>query len=131
MALPAWWLGHLGLLGRSTANGAPSGNGAAPVAPALEWYPVGRLLYWCALIAAGMMVLVIPTFGFDAEAFREILVELTKEATPLLLERIEPVHAKEILRRDRHRDQLGRHRQYSRTLGFQSGGTTYSGTLIT
>ncbi len=45
VALPAWWLGHLALLGRPVANGA-SGNGASPVAPDLEWYPVGRILLW-------------------------------------------------------------------------------------
>src|ERR1700686_2811481 len=42
VALPAWWLGHLALLGRPVANGVSSGNGASPVAPPLEWYPVGR-----------------------------------------------------------------------------------------
>ena len=31
VALPAWWLGHLALLGRPVAN-AGSGNGAAPAA---------------------------------------------------------------------------------------------------
>ena len=49
MALPAWWLGHLALLGRPIADAAPSGNGAAPPAPpAMEWYPIGRLLLWIA-----------------------------------------------------------------------------------
>src|SRR6202162_5649406 len=33
VALPAWWLGHLALLGRPVANGVPSGNGASPGAP--------------------------------------------------------------------------------------------------
>ena len=33
VALPAWWLGHLALLGRPVANAGSSGNGAAPVAP--------------------------------------------------------------------------------------------------
>ena len=47
VALPAWWLGHLSLLGRPVPNAA-SGNGAAPAAPALEWYPVGRILLWIA-----------------------------------------------------------------------------------
>src|SRR6266566_5065563 len=42
VALPAWWLGHLALLGRPVPAGALAGNGAAPVAPAMEWYPVGR-----------------------------------------------------------------------------------------
>src|SRR6202048_3279568 len=46
VALPAWWLGHLALLGRPVANGVPPGNGAAPVAPDLEWYPIGRILLW-------------------------------------------------------------------------------------
>src|SRR3954451_18451033 len=32
VALPAWWLGHLTLLGRPVTNGASSGNGASPVA---------------------------------------------------------------------------------------------------
>src|SRR3954466_4817187 len=30
VALPAWWLGHLALLGRPAAASASSGNGAAP-----------------------------------------------------------------------------------------------------
>ncbi len=62
IGLPAWWLGYLSLLARTSEDS----QGQAQV----EWYPVGRLLYWCALIAAGMMIMVIPTFGFDAEAFR-------------------------------------------------------------
>src|SRR5476651_2705888 len=43
VALPAWWLGHLALLGRPVTGGVSPGNGAAPVAPDLEWYPVGRI----------------------------------------------------------------------------------------
>src|ERR1039458_3755284 len=30
VALPAWWLGHLALLGRPISHGGSSGNGAAP-----------------------------------------------------------------------------------------------------
>src|SRR5712672_3783495 len=40
VALPACWLGHLALLGRPAATVASAGNGAAPVAPIMEWYPV-------------------------------------------------------------------------------------------
>src|SRR6476659_3106300 len=47
VALPAWWLGHLALLGRPLANSAP-GNGSAPAAPHLECYPLGRILLWLA-----------------------------------------------------------------------------------
>src|SRR5436853_5018951 len=39
VALPAWWLGHLALLGRPVTNTA-AGNGSAPAAPQLEWYPL-------------------------------------------------------------------------------------------
>lgn len=39
IALPAWWLAYLTLLGRETPEG-------------LEWYPTGRLLGWIAATAA-------------------------------------------------------------------------------
>src|SRR5882757_8306974 len=52
VALPAWWLGHLALLGRPVTNGISSSNGATPVAPDLEWHPVGRILFWIAGFAA-------------------------------------------------------------------------------
>jgi hypothetical protein len=68
VALPAWWLGHLGLLGRPIAHGVTSGNGAAPVAPDLEWYPVGRILLWIAGFAALTTMAALLTLGSDAEA---------------------------------------------------------------
>jgi len=43
VALPAWWLGHLALLGRPIANSETSPeNGVTATPPLLEWYPVGR-----------------------------------------------------------------------------------------
>jgi hypothetical protein len=66
IALPAWWLGHLALLGRPVTNGASSGNGASPVAPALEWYPVGRILLWIAGFAALTTMAALLTLGTDA-----------------------------------------------------------------
>ena len=38
--VPAWWLGYLAML----ARGDPDGH--------VEWYPVGRLVMWCAIIAS-------------------------------------------------------------------------------
>jgi hypothetical protein len=67
VALPAWWLGHLALLGRPVAHVA-AGNGAAPVAPALEWYPVGRILLWIAGFAILTTIAALMTLGSDAEA---------------------------------------------------------------
>jgi hypothetical protein len=48
VALPAWWLGHLALLGRPIAAGTPSATDPAP----LEWYPVGRILLWIVVFAS-------------------------------------------------------------------------------
>ena len=65
VALPAWWLGHLALLGRPAA-GIPAGNGAAPAVPLLEWYPTGRILLWAAGFAALTTVAALLTLGSDA-----------------------------------------------------------------
>jgi hypothetical protein len=66
VALPAWWLGHLALLGRPITNGASSGNGASAVAPGLEWYPVGRILLWISGFAALTTMAALLTLGADA-----------------------------------------------------------------
>jgi len=68
VALPAWWLGHLALLGRPIDNGIPSSNGAAPVAPDLEWYPVGRILLWISGFAVLTTMAAMLTLGTDAAA---------------------------------------------------------------
>jgi hypothetical protein len=73
MALPAWWLGHLALLGRPAGNAASSGNGAAPVSPTLEWYPVGRILLWIAGFAVLTTMATLLTFGTDAATITETL----------------------------------------------------------
>jgi hypothetical protein len=66
VALPAWWLGHLALLGRPMTDAGAPGNGAEPVAPALEWYPVGRILLWVAGFAALTTTTALLTLGSDA-----------------------------------------------------------------
>src|SRR6266516_2758574 len=66
VAVPAWWLGHLSLLGRPLP-GAAAGNGSAPAAPQLEWYPVGRILLWIAGFAALATIAAMLTLGTDAE----------------------------------------------------------------
>jgi hypothetical protein len=62
IALPAWWLGHLALLGRPLAAGtAPSEASAS-----LEWYPVGRILLWVVVFAAITTAATLLTLGSDA-----------------------------------------------------------------
>jgi len=75
--LPAWWLGYLAMLARPT----PANGGA----PALEWYPPGRLVIWAGLLAALMVAVGILSFGGDAESFRaglhKTLVQLLQAET--------------------------------------------------
>ena len=73
IALPAWWLGHLALLGRPMASGASTGNGASPVAPDLEWYPVGRILLWISGFAALTTMAALLTLGTDPAAINGAL----------------------------------------------------------
>lgn len=72
VALPAWWLGHLALLGRPVAEATP---GDAPVTtpPQMEWYPVGRLLLWIAGFAALTTIAAMLTLGTDAETITAAL----------------------------------------------------------
>ena len=65
VALPAWWLGHLALLGRPIADPNP-GGGPAPAAVNLEWYPVGRILLWIAGFAVLTTMAALLTLGTDA-----------------------------------------------------------------
>jgi hypothetical protein len=73
VALPAWWLGHLALLGRPIAGGIPSGEGSPPVAPTLEWYPVGRILLWVTGFAALTTITALLTLGTDAATITDTL----------------------------------------------------------
>ena len=66
VALPAWWLGHVALLGRPVANGVSSGDGAGSVAPVLEWYPLGRILLWISVSAALTTTVALLALGTDA-----------------------------------------------------------------
>jgi hypothetical protein len=67
VALPACWLGHLALLGRLLTNGISSSNGGSPVAPDLEWYPVGRILLWITCFVALTTMAALLTLGTDAD----------------------------------------------------------------
>jgi len=61
VGLPAWWLGYLALLARPVgANGSMT----------LEWYPIGRLVLWAAIIGAALVIIAIPNFGTDTESFQ-------------------------------------------------------------
>jgi hypothetical protein len=52
VAAPAFWLGHISLLAQpATAPVSANGQDAG-----LEWYPIGRVLAWAAVLAALVMI---------------------------------------------------------------------------
>jgi len=69
IALPAWWLGYLTLLARPVSNDPQLAN----LAPALDWYPTGRILVWTAAFATLTTVSALLTLGADAETITSAL----------------------------------------------------------
>src|SRR5215468_7288066 len=59
VGLPAWWLGYLSLLARSDT---PDHS--------VEWYPVGRLVLWSAIIGTLIVLAAVPQFGLDQQSFQ-------------------------------------------------------------
>jgi Predicted membrane protein (DUF2232) len=68
-ALPAWWLGHLALLGRPVATT----TAAASEDVALEWYPVGRILLWIVAFATMATAATLLVMGSDGPSIRETM----------------------------------------------------------
>ena len=64
IAFGAWWLGYLALLARPATNGGGD---------ALEWYPVGRLVLWAAVIGTLIVAAAVPNFGTDQESLQAAL----------------------------------------------------------
>jgi magnesium-transporting ATPase (P-type) len=63
IGLPAWWLGYIALLARP----APPGE------EHVEWYPPGRLVLWCSIIGALIVIAAIALFGLDQNGFQTAL----------------------------------------------------------
>lgn len=81
VALPAWWLSHLALLGRAGGTGAAPANAKAPTAPPTEWYPVGRILLWTAGFAAFTTMAALLTLGTDGDT---IIASLRRALTRIM-----------------------------------------------
>jgi len=68
VVLPAWWLGHLAMLGRPAAV-SPAITAASPAAaPALEWYPLGRIQLWISVLATLTTFASLLTIGTDSDS---------------------------------------------------------------
>jgi magnesium-transporting ATPase (P-type) len=78
VATPAFWLGHLSLLAQpATPSSTPGGQHDA----ALEWYPIGRVVLWAALIAALIMIFALLTTGSSGD---DITARLREQALQAL-----------------------------------------------
>lgn len=64
VATPAYVLAYMSMLGREVAPATGS------TAPQMEWYPVGRLVFWAALIAFALVAVVVLQFGTSFETYQ-------------------------------------------------------------
>lgn len=71
LAVPFTALSYLALLSREGVT-LPD----QPPAAAVEWYPVGRIVAWAALIAAGLSAVSIPLLGFDSASYRAAIIDI-------------------------------------------------------
>ncbi|HWP26428.1 MAG TPA: DUF2232 domain-containing protein [Xanthobacteraceae bacterium] len=83
IGLPAWWLSYLALLARPVET---------PEGQTLEWYPVGRLVIWAAIIGSLVVVAVLLTLGQTEEAVRGEL----RRAFETLLRRSAPTEVRNL-----------------------------------
>ena len=67
LAVPAWWLAYLTLLGRPMPDGG------------LEWYPLGRLLAWVAGTAALAFVAIAVIASPDYETFHSQISAMSRK----------------------------------------------------
>jgi Predicted membrane protein (DUF2232) len=64
IGIPAWWLCYLALLARPVST--PTGN-------VLEWYPVGRLVIWAAIMSTLVIIGLLLTLGTSEDAIRNTM----------------------------------------------------------
>lgn len=74
LALPAWWLAYLALLGRPGADGT------------MEWYPTGRLLAWTAGTAGLAFVAVAVIVAPNYETFHTQLRDMTRSIVAIQMQ---------------------------------------------
>lgn len=80
VAAPAVWLGHLAMLARPAAATPDSGEHDA----ALDWYPIGRVLLWAAIVSVVLIAFVLLlSFGVSSEEIDARVLALAQKALEL------------------------------------------------
>jgi hypothetical protein len=77
-AAPMTLLTYLALLSRPLYENSMSVPDNDNDAPALEWYPVGRIVVWAAVMAGVMAIASLMLLGGDLELLRKALAEFIK-----------------------------------------------------
>ena len=75
LALPAWWLAYLAVLGRTGPDGG------------IEWYPTGRLLAWVAGTAALAFVAIAVIASPDYDTFRSQITAMSRRVVQVQVQR--------------------------------------------
>jgi len=81
IAMPMAVLCYLALLSRPAAP--PQGQASV----GLEWYAVGRLLGWAAVIAGALAAIMVLTLGYDADSYRDSIKDLLQNSALKELDR--------------------------------------------
>ena len=81
VAMPIAVLCYLALLSRPAAG--PQGQASG----ALEWYPIGHLVGWAAVIAGALAAVMVLTLGYDADSYRDSIKDLLQNSALKELDR--------------------------------------------
>ncbi|MBV8566993.1 MAG: hypothetical protein JO273_16180 [Methylobacteriaceae bacterium] len=81
-ALPAWWLSYLALLARFETP-TPA-HGTAPGSVQREWYPIGRVVLWAAVIATVATIAGVLSVSFTSAGFEDAARAGAREAAPVI-----------------------------------------------